>query len=149
MTLSSTCTTGRNKALNHSIAQLTCSSNIDRLFAIWQVLNEKSWFAPEATPPATDKLTPFHHEFPNKTVDYFDSDNVRCWENLGYQYYDLERYDGENDTQYVARIRAYVDKAYRGTGNTLLEDKGHLFKNELQIQNNTYNDYVINVKYDR
>ncbi|WYZ43577.1 hypothetical protein EsH8_VII_000013 [Colletotrichum jinshuiense] len=123
--------------------------NIDRLLAIWQVLNEKSWFAPKAKPPATDKLTPFHHEFPNKTVDYFDSDSVRCWENLGYQYDDLQRHDGENDTQYVARIRTYVDSTYHGTGYTLLHDRGHLFKNQPRIHNNTYDDYVINVKYDR
>ncbi|GJD05139.1 tyrosinase [Colletotrichum higginsianum] len=120
--------------------------NIDRLFAIWQVLHENSWFKDVKGPPATDSLTPFHHN----QADYFDSNRARTWLNLGYQYDVLQRDDHETDEKYLERINAYVDKTYRSTGSVLLEDKGDLFqKNQDLASDEMYDDYMINVSYDR
>ncbi|KAK6215478.1 tyrosinase [Colletotrichum tabaci] len=120
--------------------------NIDRLFAIWQVLHENSWFKDIRGPPATDSLTPFHHT----QADYFDSNRARTWLNLGYQYDVLQRDDHETDDKYLERINAYVDKTYRSTGSVLLEDKGDLFqKNQDLASDEMYDDYMINVSYDR
>ena len=61
------------------------NSNVDRLFAIWQVLHKDSWFAPGASPRHTDPLTPFHHKVDGNKVDYFNSNSTRDLTLLGYR----------------------------------------------------------------
>ena len=124
------------------------ASNIDRLLAIWQTLNSKSWFVSDASPPAGDPLPPFHHRFQSGAVDYFSSDDLRIWTQYGYQYDVLQRIAGESDADYISRIKTYVDTTYRNTGQILLRDNGNLFK-DIYIQDDTYDDYLIDVLYDR
>lgn len=122
--------------------------NIDRLLAIWQTLNSDSWFASDASPPSTDPLPPFHHQFASGAIDYFKSDDVRQWLSFGYQYDVLERKSGESDEDYVTRIKVYVETTYQSTGRVLLNDHDNLFK-DIKIQDHTYDDYLIDVLYDR
>lgn len=133
--------------VDHVVTLLTViNSNVDRLYAIWQVLHKDSWFAPGASPRATDPLTPFRHRIDGNKVDYFDSNSTRDLTTLGYQYDVLQRQTDETDDEYVARIKKYVDETYHGTGDILLHDKDGLFKGKTD---NLYDDYVINVQYDR
>ncbi len=60
----------------------------------------------------------------------------------------LERTPGESDTAYIARIKAYVETTYSSTGRLLLRDSGRLFKH-VKVQDHTYDDYLIDVTYDR
>ncbi|KAH6990001.1 common central domain of tyrosinase-domain-containing protein [Ilyonectria destructans] len=79
--------------------------NIDRLFAIWQVLHDDSWFTgndirdkdlgnfyipPGTADKPTDALRPFH-----KTSDgqYYTSDDIREVTPLGYTYPGLEKWE--------------------------------------------------------
>lgn len=126
-------------------------SNIDRILAIWQTLHSNSWWPPtDDDPPATDKLSPFHHQFPNGAIDYFDSNDVRDWTTLGYQYDVLKRQSSEEDAAYLARIRAWVEHTYASTGRVLLRDNRGLIPDiEGDAAGRTYYDYLINVLYDR
>ncbi|KAK3690182.1 tyrosinase [Podospora appendiculata] len=125
-------------------------ANIDRLLALWQTVNPDSWFESDASPSATDKLTPFHHKFASGKVDYFNSDNVRDWTNFGYTYDVLERKPDETDEEYIKRINVYISTTYSSnTGDVLLGDQGKLFTGDLKVTDHTYDDYLIDVLYDR
>lgn len=59
-------------------------SNIDRLTAIWQVLNPQLWFDDDHSKPTKDNdLSPFHKD--NKRT-FYKSDDVRDWRKLHYEY---------------------------------------------------------------
>ncbi|KAF3015587.1 hypothetical protein E8E14_008401 [Neopestalotiopsis sp. 37M] len=127
-------------------------ANIDRLTAIWQTLNPHAWFTTVAgQPPANSDLTPFHHEFqaPMKEVRYFNSDDLQNWSQFGYQYDDLDelkREKGESDENYFDRIRAHIETKYSSTGRVVLQDRSNIIG---QRTGNTYNDYIIDILYDR
>ena len=126
---------------------LTGASNIDRLWAVWQVLYPDSWFTSQDAPGPQSSLEPFHHDFSgSRGVDYFNSDDTRDWQGLGYQYDVLQRNQGETDPQYQARIKAWIDATYPHTGNVLTRDKHRLLGD---VKDNTYDDYVVNLLYDR
>lgn len=58
-------------------------SNIDRLTAMWQMLNWDKWFDDKNSLPTRDsQLTPFH----KTTTTFWKSDDVRDWKALGYEY---------------------------------------------------------------
>ncbi|KAK3320228.1 hypothetical protein B0T19DRAFT_479192 [Cercophora scortea] len=125
-------------------------ANIDRLLALWQTVNPNSWFEGDASPSATDKLTPFHHKFASGKVDYFNSDDVRDWTNFGYTYDALERKPDETDAEYIKRINVYISNTYSSnTSDVLVGDKGKLFTGDLKVTDHTYDDYLIDVLYDR
>lgn len=56
---------------------------------------------------------------------------------------------GETKEQYIARLVAYVNKTYHGTGDVLLGDEGKLFNNAVKDSEDKYDDYLINIEYDR
>lgn len=93
-------------------------------------------------------MTPFHHKFesPTKEVRYFNSNDLQHWCKFGYQYDTLERKKDESDDKYVARITEYIEKTYPSTGRLCLEDSSKLFGKD---HGDTYNDYIIDVLYDR
>ena len=142
------------------LAVLIHGSNIDRFLAIWQVLYWEARFPskdppefsiprdPLKNPSPRDPLPPFHHQFASGTVDYFKSNDLREWWRFGYQYDVLVRKTGETDAAYIARIKAYVEKTYENTGRILLDDQKLLFK-DIKIENHGYDDYLIDVCYDR
>ncbi|MCJ1261407.1 hypothetical protein MMC22_001271 [Lobaria immixta] len=105
--------------------------NIDRLLAIWQILNWDCWFASDASPSSTEPLTPFHHRFDSGKVGYFNSDD-----------------SDESNKDYVTRIKVYVEKTYQNTGRVLLNDHNNLYK-DITVKDHTYDDYLIDVLYDR
>jgi len=60
----------------------------------------------------------------------------------------LEQKPGESKDNYITRIKVYVETTYQNTGHVLLKDRDNLFKDVI-IQDHTYDDYVIDVLYDR
>ena len=87
--------------------------------------------------------------FETGKVDYFNSDDLYQWSTYGYQYDVLERKTNESDAVYLARIKTYVEKTYKNnTGQLLLDDPDKLFKG-FKAQGDTYDDYIIDVCYDR
>ncbi|KAJ0379592.1 hypothetical protein COL26b_002100 [Colletotrichum chrysophilum] len=115
---------------------------------MWQVLNPDSWFDPAG---GQEKLVPFHNDFGGERhVDYFNSDDVRAYSTFGYEYDVLVRQKGQEDEEYVAGITSHINKTYHGTGDVLQHDKGGLFlSGQLGGGDKDYEDYVINVLYDR
>ncbi|KAJ5404736.1 hypothetical protein N7465_006020 [Penicillium sp. CMV-2018d] len=132
--------------------------NVDRLFAIWQALNPKSWFDPPLPahghdangkpipgppycpdPKSDNPLPPFRK---NSHGEYYSSDSARSTEKLGYTYPELLP---EN----IKNLKARLGKKY---GQHLLhlkkpvDDKGKLIPG---IGDETFPDYLINVEYDR
>ena len=112
------------------------------MFAIWQRLNPKAQFSgPEVTipenqdPKATDYLAPFHYNTEEK--DEWNSE--RCWEytNLHYDYDDIA---GKSEAQ----LRQYVKDTYP-TSSTAVFNSPNIFSRQTPI----YDDYIINVIYDR
>ncbi|KAI1090370.1 common central domain of tyrosinase-domain-containing protein [Rostrohypoxylon terebratum] len=55
--------------------------NVDRLTAIWQSLNDETWFVSNSC--ATEHLEPFHKD---EKQSSFTSNDVRDWRALGYDY---------------------------------------------------------------
>lgn len=149
LTQSSSCTTGMScsKITNGS----NLGSNIDRLLAIYQTLYPDNWFLPSDNPPSSASLKPFYHSFPGDLVPatrLFTSDDVYDWTQFGYQYDVLQRQSGESQDHYIDRINAWVKSSYGGTAALLLHDSKGLFQN-ITIKNHTYDDYIIDVIYDR
>ena len=129
------------------------SSNIDRLLAIYQTLYPKTlypnhWFLPSDKPSSNAQLKPFYHSFPGDLVPdtrLFTSDDVYDWTKFGYQYDMLQRQPGQSEDQYLAGINKWVKSAYGGTAKLLLHDS----KGLLNVQEHTFDDYIIDVIYDR
>ncbi|KAG8405442.1 hypothetical protein J3458_022097 [Metarhizium acridum] len=117
--------------------------NVDRLLAIWQYLNPDKWFGskavptPDPNPQPTDDLAPFHI---NKEGKFYNSNDARYCEKLGYTYQDLVR---------TTTDQLKID----------LQNKYGKHTKKLQpvfqgipvpgIGEETFPDYIINVEYDR
>lgn len=107
------------------------------------------WFDHYQLPDPSPKgpLAPFHYDTARNT---YTSDKVRDWTKLNYQYDDLvvqpsaKNPDGSIDkVKYLLDVRAHVDQLYPGTSKIVKQTAGYTFGNE------NFNDYVINVVYDR
>jgi tyrosinase len=146
-TPSSTFITGKTTSSPATLrpSNTVSTSNVDRLAAIWQTLNPDTWFIQGDSPTSKDILTPFH----KTDAKYFTSDDVRDWTTLGYQYDGLQRDSNETDDAYMKRIKKSIEKLYSSnTGRVLLADRASLFR-QVKVQDHTYDDYVIDVLYDR
>jgi tyrosinase len=122
-------------------------SNIDRLTAIWQELNENLWFNDPAKddPCPKDWLKPFHTD---KTGGQWSSTMTKDRKKLGYDYDDLVPAEGldvtkpEDKLKYLQDLRTYIDNLYPHTAKAMkgaqrVDKKGF------------FDDYVLNVAYDR
>ena len=79
-------------------------SNIDRLFAIWQVINEDTWWPTDLSdtdPESTTPLSPFRHTAGN--TDWWTSDLSRKCADFGYTYPDLDITDSNELAGDIAR----------------------------------------------
>ncbi|KAM7210463.1 Di-copper centre-containing protein [Rhypophila decipiens] len=130
--------------------------NIDHYFAMWQTLYDNVWFTDKDTPSPLDDLPPFRHKFDGERgVDYFNSDDIRDWTTLGYQYDVLQRRTGEDDAAYKQRIRSHITDSYPHTGDVILKDRHGVFSSHGEVGGSVLfadqgvDDYVINVIYDR
>ncbi|KAK7424587.1 hypothetical protein QQZ08_008597 [Neonectria magnoliae] len=142
---------------------------IDRLLAIWQALHWDLWWdakesaKPGIAPDATEDtlLHPFHTTTNgNKDTDVWTSKGVRDWTKLHYQYDDLEpkpsalKPDGSLDeAQYKTDLEAYVHETYPGTahvvGTIRTMENIRIPKGLSGEEGKAFDDYIINVKYDR
>ncbi|KAK3360924.1 hypothetical protein B0T24DRAFT_585983 [Lasiosphaeria ovina] len=125
--------------------------NIDRLFSIWQCLNGDSWFASGTTPNSCSPLTPFHGQFGGR-VNYFDSNEARCWRTLGYDYDSVDSQENEDEADHKTRLKKYIDNTYQDTSTVVLRDEFKLYSiadMHSDTGNHTYDDYIANVVYDR
>lgn len=63
----------------------------------------------------------------------------------------LQRFDIEKDEGYISRVKQHINETYKGTGDYLLHDHGKLFTNgdvnEPKVKK--FDDYIINIEYDR
>ncbi|KAJ5752131.1 hypothetical protein N7520_009048 [Penicillium odoratum] len=59
-------------------------NNIDRIFAIYQALYPEKWFPSNGTQRADDALFPFRKTLGNDKENFWNSDQVRNWERLGF-----------------------------------------------------------------
>ena len=104
------------------------------------------WFdqSGDFDPSAFDPLLPFHYDT-NK--GRWTSERARCWTKLHYQYDDLVPKPGtsEDSPQYLADLRKHINDLYPGTSATIqLDAPGYTLP-----EKNSFNDYIINVVYDR
>lgn len=154
-------------------------SNIDRLCAIWQTLNPDHWFDdlyfdpndPKDTPiDATTQLLPFRGE----GEKVFDSNDVRYWTKFHYQYKILVKGEGEDEEAYRRRITVDIANLYNDSASHIVKAaaltqslKASPTPKTNQPSEDTiqkpiqdapesvsewapeYNDYIINVLYDR
>lgn len=138
--------------------------NVDRLTAMWQVLNWGKWFDTEPENPDNVKdfsrkagLEPFHMDT-EKTV--WTSDACRDWTVGGYTYTDLVPpeevlKDGSlSEVDYMAWLRYNINKKYKNTSTAAQSlrdaDKSKaIFGNKVGAIDYGFVDYVINVVYDR
>ncbi|KAH7147138.1 hypothetical protein B0J13DRAFT_622059 [Dactylonectria estremocensis] len=146
--------------------------NIDRLLAMWQALNWEAWFdtpafldndASKPNPALYADLLPFHAiETDKPETGYWTSDGVRDWTELHYSYDDLKPRpeailpDGTLDEgRYKTDLLAHIQDIYPSTQKyyeKLFHDssiKNEDFFGPHNTENVTWNDYIINVTYDR
>ena len=79
-------------------------SNVDRLFAIWQAINEDLWWPTDldnTEPESTTPLTPFRHTAGD--TDWWTSDSSRKCTDFGYTYPDLDITDSNALVSDIAR----------------------------------------------
>ncbi|KAF4337286.1 hypothetical protein FBEOM_8875 [Fusarium beomiforme] len=146
--------------------------NIDRLLAMWQALNWDAWFdepdflkntgnVPDKT--QDDDLLPFHAistDDPKK--GYWTSRNCQDWTKLGYQYDDLIPSQSAigpdgllNEEQYAIELAQHIQDIYPSTQKyyeALFKDENvpnRAFFGDHNTEDMTWNDYLINVIYDR
>ncbi|TVY78681.1 Tyrosinase [Fusarium oxysporum f. sp. cubense] len=146
--------------------------NIDRLLAMWQALNWGAWFdEPEflkGTGKVEDKtqdddLLPFHAvETDDPKTGYWTSRHIRDWTKLGYQYDDLRPGPDAilpggdlNEEQFKLDLEAHIQTIYPSAQKyyeALFKDDNvpnKKFFGPHNTDNKTWNDYLINVIYDR
>ncbi|KPM45298.1 hypothetical protein AK830_g1254 [Neonectria ditissima] len=146
--------------------------NIDRLLAMWQALNWDAWFDKPAfldgvssypDPTHDGNLVPFHKIKTDKPdTGYWTSDGVRDWTKLSYQYDDLKPQpeailaDGTlNEERYKTDLMTHIHKIYPSTlkyyeklmADRAIENADFFGPNN--TANVTWNDYIINIVYDR
>ena len=98
-------------------------SNIDRLLAIWQTLNQDQWI--DKDQGSTDPLYPFHNGQGDKQI--FKSDDVKVWTEFGYQYQLLHKHTDESQQQYLQRIQTWLAQNYN-IGSTQVVKHAHKIK---------------------
>jgi tyrosinase len=107
---------------------------VDRLTAIWQVLNPDHWFdephSGDAKP--SDPLKPFHVS----EEKYFTSDDTRLWRKYGYDY-DIVKKPNTNENRALGEVKSKVNHLYGEPISRLYEGDPVKY------------DYMINVIYDR
>ncbi|EXL91305.1 hypothetical protein NOF04DRAFT_18079 [Fusarium oxysporum II5] len=148
--------------------------NIDRLLAMWQCLNWKAWFDKahykKNVTNVEDKkkdgpLLPFHRiETDKPETGYWTSDAVKDWTKLGYQYNDLIPKPGAvlpgdkglDEKQFKIDLAAHIEDIYpsaqkywEAVYNNNNKPDNVKFFGPTNTENETWNDYVINVIYDR
>ncbi|KAL4721786.1 hypothetical protein ACLX1H_011280 [Fusarium chlamydosporum] len=144
--------------------------NIDRLLAMWQCLNWEKWFDGVRTQNVEDKkrdgpLMPFHRKkSTDPTTGYWTSDDVRDWTHLGYQYDDLipkpEAIDPDKHVliektfktdlkKHIEDIYPSAQKYWKAVFEKKNRDENKYFWGPTNTKQETWNDYVINVIYDR
>ncbi|KAF5594587.1 uncharacterized protein FSUBG_9407 [Fusarium subglutinans] len=146
--------------------------NIDRLLAMWQSLNWGAWFDEpdflKGTGKVEDKtqydnLLPFHAiETEDPTTGYWTSRLVKDWTKLGYQYDDLRPQPdailpegGLNEEKFKSDLEKHIQDIYPSIQmyyDALLKDKKVSnvdFFGPHNTDNETWNDFLINVIYDR
>ncbi|XHG07673.1 hypothetical protein AWENTII_010808 [Aspergillus wentii] len=117
--------------------------NIDRLTAIWQVLNPDLWFDDEYSQPTREsELAPFHIDDQHKL---YESDDVQCWRGLHYAYEILQRPKPKEGEPWRERAR-----------EDILKDIAELYGaptkelyGRLPEPGGSQEDYVITVIYDK
>ena len=118
-------------------------SNIDRYLAIWQALDDKSWF--EATNsndfgPKTD-LAPLH---PETSPTFYNSNLCRITTDLGYAY--PETKPGLTRDETLAK----VEELYASP--QVLEQKTLPSNTQINLKHDDLSnlrDYVVNVSYEK
>ncbi|KAI9370863.1 Di-copper centre-containing protein [Aspergillus egyptiacus] len=113
-------------------------NNIDRLTAIWQMLNWEKWFDDKYSKQTKDNdLLPFHID---EQRNFWKSDNVRNWRDLGYDFEILQD-RSPSSLEDRKNILREIDELYGKPTKTLF---GRLpdFHGEKE-------DFVITVIYDR
>lgn len=140
---------------------------------MWQVINWQAWWDTlepkhskpnQPNPTPHDPLVPFHNVSngdPDK--DYWTSDLARDWTKLHYQYDNLVPQPGAilpdgtlNEEEYKYDVLSYIYKTYPCTphyignvaNNQTTHDNNKIF-GPVHTKNQTWNDYLINVVYDR
>ncbi|RBR10394.1 hypothetical protein FVER53590_12513 [Fusarium verticillioides] len=145
--------------------------NIDRLLSMWQCLNWETWFNGVHTQQYVkdkkkdDPLLPFHREKTNNpATGYWTSDDARDWTKLGYQYDDLIPQPGAIDPekevlkedQFKIDLKKHIEDLYPSPqkySRKVFESKDKKEQIEFfgrdNVKHQTWNDYLINVVYDR
>lgn len=118
------------------LQKLIINSNIDRIFAIWQFLNPEAWLTPKDECKPTDELQPFHMD---EEGTVFTANDVRRWEKFGYTYPELVPGMTKEKLQQLI-----YDKYGRPSVEELIGSK-----DGKGITDTHFQDYVINVQYDR
>jgi tyrosinase len=152
------------------------SSNVDRLFAIWQALNWKKWWDAsdssshpdeEKTDNRTSPLEPFHFKDEHDQVNTYASDTCRDWTKFGYTYDDLDNavsdgvLDGSKrlrESLYIAALRKNLSFLYPGSAHAIsaIRQSDRLTPPGLDKPEDQYGpdggrwqDYIVNISYDR
>ncbi|EWZ40660.1 common central domain of tyrosinase-domain-containing protein [Fusarium oxysporum Fo47] len=148
--------------------------NIDRLLAMWQCLNWETWFNGVRTQKEVDRvrdktkedpLLPFHREkTSNPATGYWTSDDAKDWTKLNYQYDDLipeaSAVDPEKgvlkEEQFKIDLKKRIEylypsaqKYWRAVFESKKEKDQIKFFGPGNTEHQTWNDYLINVVYDR
>ncbi|KAL4759696.1 uncharacterized protein BDW70DRAFT_161397 [Aspergillus foveolatus] len=113
-------------------------NNIDRLTAMWQILNWEKWFDDDRSKLIKDNtLTPFHKDADR---NFWKSDDVRDWRALGYDYEILQ-----------GRTHNYMDdrKGILKCIETLYGNPTKNLYEGLLKHHGDREDYVITVVYDK
>ncbi|KAF4944169.1 hypothetical protein FGADI_12882 [Fusarium gaditjirri] len=149
---------------------------IDRLLAIWQCLNPKSWFDNGQSDDSdtagvassgvtddkeTDPLEPFHRKDNDPEKEVWTAQACRDWTELNYQYDDLaeiaertlRKHGRFTPGEFQRELRSHIDTVYPGTGHVIeLMDRSSTVPDGLRLcqdQKRSWKDYIINVAYDR
>lgn len=139
---------------------------------MWQALNWDKWWdlpEPEHEKPNVPDRTPETHLEPfhtkndgNVDIDVWTSNLARDWTKLHYQYDDLVPEelailpDGTlNEDLYKVHLRSFIQTTYPNTGGVVRnafnspDTNNNVFFGEHHANEKSWNDYIINVIYDR
>ncbi|KAJ3941953.1 hypothetical protein N0V92_013830 [Colletotrichum tropicale] len=150
---------------------------IDRLFALWQALNWEKWWngkEPRCKDPSDNRQTPlqpFHLKDNDPEKQVYTADLTRDWNKLGYSYdvlQEIAAVEGVLDTDgtlkeeaFKSVLRAKLDSLYPSASvqggpdkklapiPTQNEKMGDIKWYSGTPEEATWNDYIINVDYDR
>ncbi|KAJ3530012.1 hypothetical protein NM208_g9513 [Fusarium decemcellulare] len=147
-------------------------AQVDRLLVIWQCLYPDLWW--DSTEPQsshveddqpTDKLEPFHtKDNGDPKNDVWTANACRDWTTMNYQYDDLAKvaksafHDGALDEKkFQQALLGHINELYPNTARLIQElDEAEKIPRGLRADENpkaerwsSWNDYIINVVYDR